>query len=226
MSNAYTFHDKAIALSGIYQAAQLVFELATTGQASQRAYEVSIDSLYCDNPDQTLDVYGGDVANIQTGVLTLLNQMNGAQATTNRNIEVTKYVLSLMILEKNVSKKGVLDKVARTIDSSRTQRNHFGDYHENVIATLARAYSENISQINPRIMVNGQHGHLQNPKVANKIRALLLAGLRAALLWRQVGGTRWGLLLSRKKYLQAVQALHRPETSASDDAPNDTTDER
>ncbi|WP_019896196.1 high frequency lysogenization protein HflD [Hydrogenovibrio halophilus] len=221
MSNAYTFHDKAIALSGIYQAAQLVFELATTGQAPSHAYQATIDSLYCDNPEQTLDVFGGDVANIQLGVETLLNQMRGAQTASNRNIEVTKYVLSLMILEKNVSKQGVLEKVSHTIESSRGQRSHFGDYHENVIATLARAYSDNISQINPRIMVNGQHGHLQNPKTANKIRALLLAGLRAALLWRQVGGTRWGLLLSRKKYLQAIQALHRPRETPERPSPDD-----
>ena len=59
-------------------------------------------------------------------------------------------------------------------------------------------------------MVNGHGGHLQNPRVANKIRALLLAGIRATLLWYQVGGSRWGLLWSRKKYLQSAQGLHRP----------------
>ncbi len=210
MTQAYTDQDKAIALIGIYQVAQQVYQLATSGKTDETAYQTSINSLFCENPDDTLDVFGGDVQNIQLGVNTLLAQMSSNESVSARNIEVTKYVLSLMILEKNVSKtEGTFDKVSRVIESARAQRTHFGVFHENVIATLARAYSENISPINPRIMVNGQHGHLQNPKTANKIRALLLAGIRAAVLWRQVGGSRWGLLWSRKKYLQAAQALYR-----------------
>jgi len=206
----YTDQDKAIALIGIYQVSQQVFQLATTGKTDEKAYEATINSLFCENPQDTLDVFGGDVANIQLGVNTLLAQMSANQAVSARNIEITKYVLSLMILEKNVSKTdGALQKVSRVIESARAQREHFNDFHENVIATLARAYSENISQISPRIIVNGQHGHLQNPKTANKIRALLLAGIRASLLWRQVGGTRWGLLWNRKKYLKSAQSLYR-----------------
>ncbi|MDG4813396.1 high frequency lysogenization protein HflD [Hydrogenovibrio sp. 3SP14C1] len=206
----YTDQDKAIALIGIYQVSQQVFQLATTGKTDEKAYEATINSLFCENPQDTLDVFGGDVANIQLGVNTLLSQMSSNQAVSSRNIEITKYVLSLMILEKNVSKTdGALQKVSRVIESARAQREHFNDFHENVIATLARAYSENISQISPRIIVNGQHGHLQNPKTANKIRALLLAGIRASLLWRQVGGTRWGLLWYRKKYLKSAQSLYR-----------------
>ncbi|RUM91971.1 MAG: lysogenization regulator HflD [Thiomicrospira sp.] len=206
----YTDQDKAIALIGIYQVAQQVFQLATTGKTDEKAFQTSINSLFCENPQDTLDVFGGEVMNIQLGVDTLLSQMSSNQAVSSRNIEITKYVLSLMILEKNVSKtEGALQKVSRVIESARSQREHFSDFHDNVIATLARAYSENISQISPRIIVNGQHGHLQNPKTANKIRALLLAGIRATLLWRQVGGTRWGLLWSRKKYLQSAQSLYR-----------------
>lgn len=212
----YTDQDKAIALIGIYQAAQQVFELATTGKTDELAFQTSINSLFSENPQNTLDIFGGDVENIQLGVNTLLAQMSSDQSVSNRNIEITKYVLTLMILEKNISKEdGVFDKVFRVIDSAKDNRSHFDDFHENIIATLARAYSENISKINPRIMVNGQHGHLNNPKTANKIRALLLAGIRAVVLWRQVGGSRWGLIWSRKKYLRAAQALYRGNNDAT-----------
>ena len=44
---------------------------------------------------------------------------------------------------------------------------------------------------------------------ADIIRALLLSGIRAAFLWRQLGGRRWSLLLRRKKLLQAAQSLSR-----------------
>ncbi len=211
MTNYYTDQDKAIALIGVYQAAQQVYELATTGKTDSAAFQSTINSLFCDNPQSTLDVFGGDADNIQLGVQTLLTQMSTDHSGSSpRNIEITKYVLSLMILEKNVSdSEGVFSKVSRVVESAKDKRDLFGEYHENVIATLARAYADNVSKINPKIMVNGQHGHLQNSKTANKIRAVLLAGIRASVLWRQVGGSRWGLIWNRKRYLQATQTLYR-----------------
>lgn len=221
----YTQQDKTLALVGIYQVAQQIYQLATTGKTDNFAFQSSIDSLFCENPENTLDVFGGEITHLQLGIHTLLAQMQATQADAQRNIEITKYVLSLMILEKNISKTtDTLTKVSQVIESARSQRGHFGNYHENVIATLARAYSENISPINPRIMVNGQHGHLQNPKTANKIRALLLAGIRATILWRQVGGTRWGLIWHRKRYLQSAQALHRPHEANNATTEKETTD--
>ncbi|MCW9047867.1 MAG: DUF489 family protein, partial [Gammaproteobacteria bacterium] len=42
---------------------------------------------------------------------------------------------------------------------------------------------------------------------ANKVRALLFAAVRSAVLWRQCGGSRWQLLLSRKKYIESAARL-------------------
>jgi high frequency lysogenization protein len=42
---------------------------------------------------------------------------------------------------------------------------------------------------------------------AAKIRALLLAGIRAALLWRQAGGDRWKLIFSRSAMQKEAQQL-------------------
>jgi len=215
----YTQQDKSMALVGLYQCSQLVFELATKGRVDNLAYKTCIESLFVDSPKSTLDVYGGEVENIQQGVKTLLAQMSTDQAIKNRNIEITRYVLNLMILAKKLQEQGTpLDKIFNLLETAKMQTEQFGDLHENVIATLARAYSENVSVVSPRIMVNGQDGHLRNPRVANKIRALLLAGIRSALLWYQVGGSRWGLIWSRKKYLQSTQALYRPN---SNDSKND-----
>ncbi|VAW45580.1 High frequency lysogenization protein HflD [hydrothermal vent metagenome] len=217
----YTQQDRSLALIGIYQAAQLVHDLATTGKTDEQAYHTCIQSLFCDNPAKTLDVYGGDIANIQIGIHSLLNQMNAEEATQSRTLEITRYVLSLMILEKKLMKLGKpMKNVTQVLEVAKSQQAHFGLEHDNVIASIARAYSENISQVNPRIIVNGQHGHLQNARTANKIRALLLAGIRSALLWDQVGGSRWGLIWSRKKYL--ADALHFKTNHPNDD--NDTSD--
>lgn len=215
----YTQHDKTIALIGIYQASQQVYQLATSGEADEVAYKACVNSLFIENPNATIDVFG-DVQQLQKGVSTLLAQMSSDQAVQNRNIEITRYVLNLMILAKKLLQDpSALEKIFGVLETAKAQTAQFGEHHENVIATLARAYSENISTLTPRIMVNGHGGHLQNPRIANKIRALLLAGVRAALLWYQVGGSRWGLLWSRKKYLQSAQSLHRP--SQNSDSEND-----
>jgi high frequency lysogenization protein len=52
-------------------------------------------------------------------------------------------------------------------------------------------------------MVQGDPRHLHAPDNQNRIRALLLAGIRAAWLWRQVGGSRWKILLGRKQLAAA-----------------------
>jgi high frequency lysogenization protein len=217
--NEYTHQDRAAALAGIYQAAQCVYELATKGQCDEHAFEVSLNTLFVENPQTTLDVFGG-VESIQKGISTMLAQMSSDQAIQNRNVEITRYLLTLMILAKQLKNEpdsATINKIFSTLETAKAQQEQFGQWHENVIASIARAYSENISSMNPRIMVNGQGGFLQNPRVANKIRALLLSGLRAALLWYQVGGTRWDLLWSRKKYLRNAQAMYRPASKPNDD---------
>ena len=214
----YSNQDRAIALIGIYQSAQMVYDLATTGKTDETAYATTIQSLFKDNPSGTLDVYGGVAANIQLGVNTLLAQMSSDSAVQNRNVEITRYVLSMMILEKKLSEMdGKMNAIFNMLETAKAQQEHFGEMHENVIASLANCYTKNVSDVQPRVMVNGKHGHLQNNTTANKIRAILLAGIRSATLWRQVGGSRWGLIWSRKKYLQAAQSLSRQ--TPNDDTP-------
>ena len=85
--------------------------------------------------------------------------------------------------------------------------NLFDKEHENITAALADLYTRTISDIGPKIMIQGEQTHLANPKNAAKIRTLLLAGIRAALLWRQAGGNRWKLLLERRKLQRQADAF-------------------
>jgi high frequency lysogenization protein len=57
--------------------------------------------------------------------------------------------------------------------------------------------------------VHGDMRFLQQPSNAAKIRALLLAGIRSARLWRQLGGHRWQLVFSRGKLLKELYQLMR-----------------
>ena len=60
-----------------------------------------------------------------------------------------------------------------------------------------------------RIVVTGSAEHLENSRNADIVRSLLLAGVRAAFLWQQLGGSRWRLALRRRKMLQQAQSLSR-----------------
>ena len=72
---------------------------------------------------------------------------------------------------------------------------------------LAEVYQRNISTLSPRVMVTGEPLHLQNPDNQNRIRAVLLAGVRAAILWQQCGGNRWTLLFGRRRLVDAARSL-------------------
>ncbi len=65
---------------------------------------------------------------------------------------------------------------------------------------MAAIYVDVISPLGPRIQVTGSPAVLQSPQVQAKVRATLLAGIRAAVLWHcRVGGGRLQLMLSRNR---------------------------
>ena len=74
---------------------------------------------------------------------------------------------------------------------------------------LDEAYQETIGRLGKRIQVSGDPNALKQPQVAARIRALLLAAVRFAWLWRQLGGRRWQLIVGRRKALASMDALKR-----------------
>ncbi|AEG01390.1 high frequency lysogenization protein HflD [Methylomonas methanica] len=188
--------NQTIALAGVAQACSLVRQLATTGNADLEAMTASIGSILKIDSDSVADVYGGLI-----GIKHGLEQLN-LQLTSRvvANPEQARYAAQLVHLQKQLSQNpDMLDQIRTGITKAQTQAEHFGVMHENVLANLADVYHGTISTLQPRIMINGDPQHLGNQTTVNKIRALLLAGIRASLLWRQCGGSRWHLLLSRKK---------------------------
>ncbi|WP_455207090.1 high frequency lysogenization protein HflD [Kaarinaea lacus] len=207
----YTDRDKIIALCGIFQATRLVQQVARTGMCDQAPFETSIKSIFKLDSATPEDVYDNS-ANVMFGARTLLAQLGPNKPANSsdraKDIEVTKYCIGVMVLERKlIKRKDLLDKITSGIDKARLQLEHFNITHENVIANLADIYTQTISTLNPRIIVNGEHSHISNPSNANKIRALLLAAIRSAVLWRQCGGNRWQLLLNRKAVLAATRKL-------------------
>ena len=86
---------------------------------------------------------------------------------------------------------------------------HFASHVNDLCHSVSGIYQDTLSNLKFRIKVNGSAQHLRNPQTADIIRAVLLAGLRAAFLWRQLGGRRWKLVIQRKQMLEASQKLSR-----------------
>ena len=87
------------------------------------------------------------------------------------------------------------------------QLDHFELLDDQMISNLASVYLDVISPIGPRIQVTGTPSVLQQTGNQHKVRALLLSGIRSAVLWRQVGGKRRHLIFGRKKMVEQAQIL-------------------
>ncbi len=196
--------DRLIALAGIFQAAWLTHQIAYKGMADSRAMEASIYSLFQIDAESVPAVFGG-IAGVTGGLQQLSGQF---LAPSRQGSDISRYVIALMHLERKLSADPVmLDKLGQDIGRISERLAHFPLLHSNILAQLADCYTQTISTLLPRIMVNGEPTHLQNPDNANKIRALLLAGIRSARLWRQCGGTRLQILLRQRRLNRLAKTL-------------------
>ncbi|MCB1759507.1 MAG: high frequency lysogenization protein HflD [Gammaproteobacteria bacterium] len=196
--------DKAIALAGVFQAADLAAQIAHRGMAESEAMEASIHSLFQIDAASVVAVYGG-AAGVAHGLKTLSQQLAGI---TGRKIETTRYVISLLHLERKLkSDRAMQSLIGGRIEENQPRLLHYPLLHANILAGLAAIYTDSISNLKPRIMVQGNPMHLQNQDNIDKIRALLLAGIRSAMLWRQCGGGRFSILFGRKRLLATTREL-------------------
>ena len=195
---------QTIALAGITQATYLVQQLATKGKADKEAMQASLGSLLALEVDNPVDIYGG-LSGIKLGLEQLQMQF---KTHSIPNPEIARYAASLVFLESNFSENHSMQQTVRNkLKVAQAQSEHFGLMHENVIANLADIYHSTISTMNPRIMVNGDQAFLSTPEVVNKIRALLLSGIRSAMLWKQCGGSRWRFIFFRQKMRTEIEFL-------------------
>lgn len=199
------FYDLTLSLAGIFQAISLVDQTARTGQVDQESLQTSLQSVLVLNPENTLAVYGGDVSKLRTG-LELLKKIilqNGPQYQ-----DLIRYALGVLHLQKKLAgRKDMLSLIASRIEQATQQTQHFSITHDNVIANLGGIYSDTLSTFRFRIQVKGDYNYLQQQRLANQIRALLLAAVRSAMLWRQLGGNRWQLIFQRKKIVACVDEM-------------------
>ncbi len=208
--------DRILALAGIFQAARLVQQLSREGRVDAEPFGASLHSVLALDAPTTADVYGG-VEGVALG-LQLLHDKLGGSATPN-DLEMAKYAIAMLQLEAALRRRPEVTQAIRDgLQAIKAQMEFFESaddeaVHPRLTEKLAELYMRTLSTLSPRIMVTGEQGFLASPHIAASVRAVLFAGIRSAVLWRQLGGSRWQILVSRRRLAaeagQLLEQLHR-----------------
>lgn len=197
-----SLRNEAMALAGVMHCTRLVRQLAHEGRVDESQFACALRPVFALDPASIEEVYGGpECRNSALGMLR--NQLGAGDG--ERDLEATRYAATLLHLERKLMRRDdVINTLREGLEAARGQLAHFPATHENVVARLADLYGQTVSTLKPKIMVRGEAHLLQNPTTANRVRALLLAGMRSAVLWRQCGGSRLRLILGRSRLLEAA----------------------
>lgn len=195
--------DRAIALAGLLQALTAVRRIAHDGEAPADLLKPCIDSVFAIDAPDAPAIYGGPAA-LAPGLRCLLQQAEGP----GRDPATSRMAATVLHIERRlVRDPDLLQRLQRELRAIDRQREHFGSEHSTVVERLAQLYADTISQLRPRVMVQGNPVQLSQPRVVAQIRATLLAAVRAAVLWRQSGGSYWDFALRRRALSGAARAL-------------------
>ncbi len=205
--NAATADRIVIPLAAICQAARLVNEVSHTGKLDYDALDPLLDSVLMLNAPDVQAIYGG-IERLRPGLLTLCDQLN--LQTARRDLQIGRYVANLVQIERHLNRNPAMQETLRLrlVQTSRL-RSHQPDDDDALLTSLAGIYSDTISTLPQRIQVTGEARHLQARDNQLRIRALLMCGLRSAVLWRQLGGRRRHFMLSRRTLFEAARRLLR-----------------
>jgi high frequency lysogenization protein len=199
--------QQAIALAGVAQAARIVDQISKSGSYPSEFLETSINSLFRFDADEAADVFGG-LGGVRLGLNNLASLLANRAGDDNR--DMVRYVFAILYLERKFSAdRDMMEVVRNRLEHASFKAEHFATHVADVCHSIAGIYQDTFSQLKFRIKVTGSAQQLQNPGNADIIRALLLAGVRSAFLWRQLGGRRWRLVLQRRRLLQVTQNLSR-----------------
>jgi high frequency lysogenization protein len=188
-----------LALAGLAQALQQVRRIADTGQADAAVLGTALDSVFRIDADSPSDVYGGEAA-VRPGLLLLRNYFRNE----GRDALLPRLALAVLQLERRFSNHDMARQVHDGIVALAPNAARLGNTHPEVLASLGTLYADTVSHLRPRVLVQGNPHYLGQAAVVAEIRAVLLASLRSAVLWRQLGGSQWDFLLRRKELVAAI----------------------
>lgn len=198
---SFSVDDRVLALAGIAQALQQVRRIAETGHSEAGVVRTAMDSVFRIDADTPQAIYGS-ATQLAPGLRLLHNYFRNQ----GQDEILPRLALAVLQLERTfVREHDVVDQVSQGITRAHHQAADLGDSaHPDVLAALGALYADTISHLKPRVMVQGNPHYLGQNGVIAEIRALLLAAVRSAVLWRQMGGKYWDFLIYRKAMVEAV----------------------
>jgi high frequency lysogenization protein len=198
--------DRVLALAGVFQAALLTQQAAREGRPEGAAATASLESVFRVDAESVPAVFGGP-AGVVLGLHELVRQL---AHPGRQRVEVARYAISLLQLERKLAADPRrLEAIGSGLEVAASHRSGTPATDPETVTALAELYREQISTLSPRIMVQGDPALLQRPETGARIRAFLLAGIRAARLWQQCGGRRWHLFLRRRGLTDAARRVLR-----------------
>jgi high frequency lysogenization protein len=194
---------RVLALAGVFQAVSLVRDLARAGECDGEAMEASLASVFKLESDSAADVFGGN-AGVRRGLRVLIEQVEGG----DRDLPLFHMLVNVLKLERRLSRNAEINRrLGEALEGMQRQLQHFPVTHPTILARLADIYSAHLSNLKPRITVVGNPLYLQQPAQAQRVRALLLAATRAAVLWHQLGGRRRHLLFRPQREVMIARGM-------------------
>ncbi len=207
MTERSQLEQQTIALAGVAQAARIVDQVSRTGSYPLEFLEASIHSLFSFDAPSVDGVFG----NVQGVKLGLQNVAAGLAARNEESsAAMMRYLFAILHLERKFAGRPDLQKVVHNrLEHTRYKATHFSSHVNEICQSVAAIYGDTLSTLSFRVKVTGSAQHLQNEQNADIIRALLLAGVRSAFLWRQLGGRRWKLAIQRGQLRTTATELAR-----------------
>ncbi|MCE7031337.1 lysogenization regulator HflD [Lysobacter sp. GX 14042] len=194
---------RVLALAGLVQALAQVRRVADTGQAEESILATAMDSVFRIDAESVAAVYGGTAA-LRPGLQLLRDYFAG----NARDGQLPKLAFSVMQLERRFSgEPQVVARVQAGIRGCAAAAARDGSSNPDVLAAMGALYSDTLSSLRPRILIQGNPHYLAQSAVVSEVRAVLLAAIRSATLWRQVGGGTLDFFLRRRQMTAAVDAL-------------------
>lgn len=194
--------DRVLALAGVLQALAQVRRIADTGQSEGSPVHTALESVFRTDADTAEAVYG-DANGVRAGLRLLRDYLS----SSTKDQALGKLALAVLQLERRFAGDGeMVGKVQAGIESAHALARKDGVVHPEVIRMLGDLYAGTISQLRPRVMVQGNPHYLGQAGVVAEIRALLLAALRSAVLWRQSGGSLWDFVFQRRQMAAAIDS--------------------
>lgn len=216
MVTATLLEDRVLALAALTQAAGLASQLALTGECSDEAYQTVVEAVYALDTPSTAQLYPRQ--GLREGLAAFIDLLGQKQRLSSTQQSLARYMVKLHHLAKKLHKNPSLQTdIAKRIQQATLQRRFFQDEADRHLVSLADVYLGLAQSLKVHFKIIGRSQYLHDHHHVNRIRALLLAGIRAATLWQQLGGSLWHLWWRRQAYLHsASQLLQRHTTTATE----------